>query len=133
MPQPGIQQIQTINPNKLPYSQYSLGDVLVYNPTDNTFYTVVDGHWVQIDDVPQELEPMLSDLSFNAGLSEEYLERGGNECNGLLDYDDEYFSGVRDLISAGNAPVQAGKLPFKETEDSDESVDDLIKKIEGII
>ena len=130
--------------DKLPYSQYSPDEVLIFNSSDNKFWTIREGQCIEIKNVPQELYPMLEELSINFEVSDESLEPQSvmRPAEGIFSHSidtnevREMIAGEHGMAYVGGGeslPIQPGKLSFQDSEDSDDNVDDLIQKIEGLV
>ena len=113
-----IYEVRQMGNTKLPWSEYSVGEVLVFNPSDRRFYTVREGEWMVVDDVPEEYHRMM------------------DTCESLTDPNSElYCDSFTNLLSSGssdsvesNELIQPGRIP----DEVDEDYYNIIVEVKGL-
>ena len=108
-----LYQVREMVNTKLPWSEYSVGEVLVFNPTDRRFYTVREGEWLVVDDVPEEYHRMMS------------------VCDSLVDPNSPlYCESFTNMVeSDANELIQPGRIP--DAVDGD--CHNIIVEVKGLV
>ena len=102
---------------KLPWSEYSVGEVLVFNPNDRRFYTVREGEWLAVDDVPEEYHRMMT------------------TCESLVDPNSPlYCESFTNMASGSSDSMESDELiqPGRIPDEVDGDYHNIITEVKGL-